>query len=97
MARCFGVNLRRVKVQNYLKKHIEKVDFLHFFNLFWSMVPGFVSWVLGIVCWVLGSVFWVSGIVFWVSGIVFWVLGLLFWVRPDCLATQFVPVVEENL
>ena len=59
-----------------------------FFQFFWVLLPGFVSWVLGFVscvlgfvCWVLGLVFWVSGLVFWVLGFVFWVLGFVFWVQ----------------
>ena len=59
---------------------MEKAYFLIFFQIFWGLVPGLVSWVLGIVCWVSGIVFWVLGFVFWVSGFVFWVSGLVFWV-----------------
>ena len=50
-----------------------------FLQIFWGLVPGFVSGMLGIVFWVSGIVFWVLGIVSWVPGIVSWVSGI---VRP---------------
>ena len=53
-------------------KPTEKAYFSIFFQIFWGLVPGFVSLVLGIVRRVLGFVSWVLGFVFWVSGFVSW-------------------------
>ena len=67
---CIGIFFLVCLIQS-LWIPIEKTFFCIFFQIFWGLVPGFVSWVLGIVRWVLGIVFWVLGIVFWVLGIVF--------------------------